>query len=160
VPSLRVEDRLDGTTNFKSWKTKILLALDKNDIQNYVKKSVSEPQDVEEKVRHKKNEAKAKRILIDSLNDHLIPHVVDLKTTKEMYDALVGLFKSKNTSRKLALRHWLCRVMVSRSYSVATYLMRVSQLRDQLIAVGDTIYDAKFVTVTLNGFPSSWDLFV
>jgi len=89
VPSLRVEDRLDGASNFRSWKTRILLFLDENDIQNYVKESVSEPQDAKEKANHKKNEAKAKRILIDSIKDHLIPHVVELNISKEMYDVLV-----------------------------------------------------------------------
>jgi hypothetical protein len=42
VFSLRVEDMLDGATNFRSWKTKILLILDENEIQNDVKENVSE----------------------------------------------------------------------------------------------------------------------
>jgi hypothetical protein len=33
VSSLRVEDRLDGATNFRSWKTMILFILDENEIQ-------------------------------------------------------------------------------------------------------------------------------
>ena len=33
-------------------------------------------------------------------------------------------------------------------------------MRDQLQAIGDTIDDAELVTVTLNGFPPSWDPFV
>jgi hypothetical protein len=160
VSSLRVEDRLDGATNFKSWKTRILFILDENEIQNYIKQNVSEPESVEEKARHKKNEAKAKRILIDSVKYHLIPHIVELKTAKEMFDALVGLFERKNTSRKLALRNQLCCIMMTKSDSVATYFMKVSQLRDQLKTIGDTIDDAELVTMTLNGFPSSWEPFV
>ena len=39
---LRVEDMLDGARNFRSWKTKILLILDENEIQNDVKENVSE----------------------------------------------------------------------------------------------------------------------
>lgn len=62
--------------------------------------------------------------------DHLIPHVVELKTAQDMYDALVGLFKSNNTSKKL--RHQLHSVMMPRSDYVVSYLMRVSQLRDKL----------------------------
>jgi len=45
-----------------------------------VKENVSEPECDEEKVRHKKNEAKAKRFLIDSIKDHLISHILELKT--------------------------------------------------------------------------------
>ena len=93
---IRVEDRLDGATNFKSWKNRILFILDENEIQNYIKQNVSKPESAEEKARHKKSEAKAKRILIDSVKDHLIPHIAELKTSKEMYGALVGFLKSKN----------------------------------------------------------------
>lgn len=151
---------MDGGTKFRSWKTKIILVLDENEIQNNVKENVLEPKNVEEKAKHKTNEAKAKRNLIDSIKDHLIPHVAELKTAKKMYDALVGLFESKNNSRKLTLRHQLHSIMMSRLDSVATYLMRVFRLRDQLNAIGDTIDDVELVTMTLNGFPSSWDPFV
>ena len=113
MPSLRVKNRLDGATNFKSWKTKILV-FEVNDIQYYVKEIVPELADAKEKAKHKNNEENAKRILIDSIKYQLISHVANLKTTKEMYDSLVGLFESKNTSRKLALRHQLHCIMMSR----------------------------------------------
>lgn len=100
--------------------------MDENEIQNYVRENVSELADAEEKAKHKKKEAKAKSILTYSIKDHLIPHVVELKTTKEIYDALVGLLESKNTSKKVALRHQLCCIMMSRSDSVVAYLMRLS----------------------------------
>lgn len=121
VPSLRVEDRLDGATNLRSWKTRILLVLD--EIQNYVKENVSKLESAEEKAKNNKNQEKAKRILIDSITVHLIPHVAELKFANEMYDALVGLFEVKNISVKLALRHQLHWVMMFRLDLVATYVM-------------------------------------
>jgi len=90
---------LDGAIHFISWKTRILLILEENYIKNYVKEIISKPGDVGEKSKHKKNEAKAKRNMIESFKDHLIPYVVELKTAKEMFDALAVLFKSKNTSK-------------------------------------------------------------
>ena len=72
----------------------------------------------------------------------------------------MGLFDSKNISRKLALRNQLRCIMMTKSDLVATYFMRVFHLRDQLKDIGDTIDDSKLVTVTLNGFPFSWDPFV
>ena len=64
VSSLKVEDRLDGASNFRSWKTRILFVLEENVIHEYVKKDILEPKDDGEKAKYKKNEAKAKRILI------------------------------------------------------------------------------------------------
>jgi hypothetical protein len=57
-----------------------------------------EPEDEEAKANFKKNEVKAKRILTDSIKDHLIPNVSKLKTPKEMFNSLTKLYESKNTS--------------------------------------------------------------
>jgi hypothetical protein len=50
--------------------------------------------------------------------------------------------------------------MMTKLDSIATYFMKVSQLRDQIKSIGDTIDDAKLVTMTLNELPSSWESFV
>jgi hypothetical protein len=64
-------------------------------------KDLPEPEDEEAKAKFNKNEVKAKRILIDSFKNHLICNVSEMKTSKEMFDALTRLYESKNTSRKL-----------------------------------------------------------
>jgi hypothetical protein len=46
------------------------------------------------------------------------------------------------------------------SESVSSYLMRVSQIRDHLSAIGDVISDKELETTTLNGFPTFWIHFV
>jgi hypothetical protein len=77
-----------------------------------------------------------------------------------MYDALVGLYQSGNTNRKLILRHKLRSVEMSKSDTVASYLMRITQIRDQLVAIGEAVDDTELVNVALNGFPGSWEPFV
>ena len=53
---------------------------------------------------HKKNLVKAKKIIADSIEDHLIPKVSSLKTSKEMFDSLANLFEGKNVHQKMTLR--------------------------------------------------------
>ena len=78
--SMRVEDRLDGADNFRSWKHRIQLILEENELLDHVKKMLPEPEGEEAKAKFKKNEVKAKRrILIDSIKDHLIPNVSELR---------------------------------------------------------------------------------
>jgi hypothetical protein len=45
---------------------------------------------------HEVKDAKAQRIILDGLNDHLIPHLDEKKTTQEMWDALKNLFEAMN----------------------------------------------------------------
>ena len=77
-----------------------------------------------------------------------------------MYEALNRLYESKDISRNIALRNQLRNMKMDNSESVTSYLMRVSQIRDQLAAIGDVISDKELVTTTLNGFPTFWIPFV
>jgi hypothetical protein len=59
---------------------------------------VPEPEKDEAKAKHKKNQAMAKRIIADSIKDHLIHHVSLLKSSKKMMDALNRLFEGKTST--------------------------------------------------------------
>ena len=64
---------------------------EENEVDEYVSKAIWEPTNDDEKAKQKKNESKEKRILVDSVKDHLVPEIVQLKTTKNICDALTGL---------------------------------------------------------------------
>jgi hypothetical protein len=134
--------------------------LEENDLKEYVEMVIPDPKDARELAAHKKREVKAKRVLLDFVKDHLILHISEKKTTKDMYDALVGLYQSGNANRKLILKHQLRSIEMSNSYTVANYLMGISQVIDQLVAIGEAIDDTELVNVILNGFPESWEPFV
>ena len=117
-------------------------------------------QEEEAKEKFKKKEVKAKRILKDSIKDHLISNVSKLKIPKEILDALTRLYESKNTVRKLTPMHQFRNVMMNKSETVSNYFMIISQIKDQLTTIGDFVDDVELVTNKLNQFPSSWDPFV
>jgi hypothetical protein len=54
--------------------------------------------------RKKKNLVKANRIIVDSIKDHLIPHVSSLKTPKKIFDSLSRLYEGNNINQKMTLR--------------------------------------------------------
>jgi hypothetical protein len=43
---------------------------------------------------HKKKEVKAKRVLLESVKDHLNPHIVEKTYAREMYVSLVVLYQN------------------------------------------------------------------
>ena len=87
----KLEDKLEGAENFREWKYRVLLILEEHDLENYVKWEVVDPEGDKDKAKQKKNMVKAKRIISNSIKDHLITHVSSLKTSKEMFDALTNL---------------------------------------------------------------------
>jgi hypothetical protein len=92
VGNVPVKDRLDGASNFNSWKSRLLITLEKSDLMKFVEEFVPEPTNTSEKTQWKKNDAKARKIIIYSMKDHLIPHISPMKTAKEMFHALKKLF--------------------------------------------------------------------
>jgi hypothetical protein len=56
--SMKVEDRLEGSRNFRSWKHRLKMILDENDLQEHVTMGVPKPDEEEQKTKHKKNEKK------------------------------------------------------------------------------------------------------
>ena len=62
----------------------------------YITEEVPKLEGDEAKDAHKRSMAKDKRIIADSIKDHLIPHVSVFKTLKEVYDALTKRFEWKN----------------------------------------------------------------
>ena len=52
---------------------------------------------------HKKKLVKAKKIIVDSIMDHLIPQVSSLKT-QNMFVSLTKLFEGKNINQNMTLR--------------------------------------------------------
>ena len=123
--SLIVEDRLGGASNFLSLKERVNLALREYDLWELVEKVVvpqTNPADLEV---HQKKEIKFEWLLLDSVKDHLIPHLSEKNITKEMFDVLVGLFHRTNMNRKMVLRNRLRSMQLSISNNVTSYFMRI-----------------------------------
>ena len=86
---LKAEDHLDGATNFISWKSTVLI-LKENDLLKLVNEKVPEPEAEEDK-SHTRSDAKARRIMVDSVRDHLVPQISQKKTSRKMFKTLKEL---------------------------------------------------------------------
>ena len=142
APSTKLEDKLEGIEKFRAWKYKIGLILKENDLEKYVKDEVdevAEPEVVEAKEKHRKDLIRAHRIIADSIKDHLISQVSSKKNPKEMYDSLARMYEGRNINRKMNLRAQLKSTKMSHGESIQDYFTRVSQFKEQLEAIGDTL---------------------
>jgi hypothetical protein len=85
VVCIRYEDRLDGISNYLQWKVGMSAILRENKIWIFVSTIVVVPStDPIALDLHEVKEAKAQRLIVDGVKDHLIPHLAEKKTTKEM----------------------------------------------------------------------------
>ena len=65
VKGLPVEDQLDGVSNYGSWKPRVLLTLEENKVKDFSLREVPFPDDVTQQAAWRKNDVKARRILMD-----------------------------------------------------------------------------------------------
>ena len=73
-----------------------------------------------------------------------------------MFDVLVTLYQSENINQKMLMRNNIGDTQMSKRNIVANYLMNITELHDQLEAVGGEVEGEELVPTTLNGFSSYW----
>jgi hypothetical protein len=77
-----------------------------------------------------------------------------------MYDALKNMFESNNTLGALTLKNQLQHLKMTNADTIATFFIKISEIRDQLGAIGETISDRELVLTTLNALPRHWEPFL
>lgn len=132
VRGLTVEDRLDGASNYGSWKTRVLIALEEYDVVEFAINDIPKP--AEEECEHlaawRRHDVKARKILIDSMKSHLLFHISKAATAKEMFDILKKLFERDSTSKSIALRSQLHTLKMKKSESVDSYFARIAEIKN------------------------------
>jgi hypothetical protein len=92
--TMKSENKLDGPSNFKAWKTRIDLILTKNKVLDIVKGKIMKPEFEEGKEKELQNIATTKKfkdgdinamsIIVESIKDHLIPYISHLDSSRKM----------------------------------------------------------------------------
>ena len=90
--SIRCEDRLDGISNYIPWKVRITAILKEWKIWRFANSIMTKPTYKDALEEHEALEARAQRVTLDGVKDHLIPHLAEKKTTKEMWDTLNDIY--------------------------------------------------------------------
>ena len=71
-----------------------------------------------------------------------------------------SLYQRKNENRKMVLQERMRNTKMAKEEGVVPYLTRLTQIRDELGAVGSTTVDGELIRIALNGFSKPWDAFV
>jgi hypothetical protein len=100
--SMKSENKLEGASKLRAWKTRIDLTLSKNKVLDILKGKIVEPQFEEGKEKEPQNVAVMDKfkyndinfmsIIVDYKKDYLIPYISHLDSYKKMYDSLTNLF--------------------------------------------------------------------
>ena len=102
--SVRHEDMLDGVLNISTWKVRIMNILEEHDLDQFVTSELEIPTSAAGRSAFKKNQAKAKRIIFDSVKDSIMTVLTPLTIAKACFDTLTNLYEKKIPSKKRVLK--------------------------------------------------------
>jgi hypothetical protein len=167
--SMKSENKLDGASSFRAWKTRIDLILAKNKVMDIVKGKIvkpkfeegkeKEPQNVAAMEKFKDSDINAMSIIVEYIKYHLIPYISHLDSSKKMYNSLTNLFSDRNIGQVMSLKNELRHMKMNDDDSITSYFVRISQLRDQLQDIAEIISENELENILLNGLPKTWDAF-
>jgi hypothetical protein len=131
-----VENKLDGASNFRVWKTRIDLILAKNKVLDIVKGKIvklefeegkeKELQNVATMEKFKDVDINAMSIIVDSIKYHLIPYISHLNSSKKMYDALTNLFSVRDIGQVMSLKNELHDMKMNEDDNITSYFVRIT----------------------------------
>ena len=68
----KLDENIEGDDKFWAWKYRISLVLEENELDSYINEEILVLEGDEAKALHKKKLVMAKRIIANSIKDHLI----------------------------------------------------------------------------------------
>ena len=139
----KADDKLTDKSDYHAWKMSLDLVLEDQDVMDYVQGKIQEPPSnaaAATKSNYRKGEIKAKMIIRDSIHKHLVAYIFELKTSKEMYDKLVSMFKASNANQILFFKNQLKNIKKGKDESIQSYFMRLIEIKNNLLALGGKQY--------------------
>ena len=87
---------METASNYVIWKSRIEFLLDEHDLKALIDSIVAEPLDVAHLRQFKKNMARAKRLILDDVKDHIVSHIATKATAREMWVGLEKLYQGSS----------------------------------------------------------------
>ena len=100
------------------------------------------------------------RIIADSIKDHLIHQLSSKETPNKMYDSLSIMYEGNKINRNMNLRTQLNSTKMRKGESIQYCFTRVSQFKEKLEAIGDSLDEYELVMTSLNSITRPCDSFI
>eukprot|EP00253_Pinus_taeda_P001640 PITA_01640 len=156
------EGKLCEKSDYHGWKMSLDLTLEEQEVLDYEKCKIPETPSkapTATKNQYTKGEIKAKKIIRDSIDKCLVAYIFDLNTSKEIYARLVSMFKVSDANKTLFLKNKLKGIKKVKDEDIQSYFLRIIEIKNDLLSIGEVIPERELTITTLRGLPSEWYIF-
>lgn len=155
------EESFHDKSDYHGWKMSLDLTLEEKEVDSVQGKIPEPPSNATVVVKTKYNrvQVKAKNIIRDSIDKHLVAYISELKTSMEIYDRLVDMFKVSNANQILFLNNKLKDIKKGKDEDIQSYFLRIIEIENDLLSIGEVIPDRELTLTTPGGLPPEWYVF-
>ena len=100
--------------------------------------------------------AKARRIILKGVRDHIVSNLDGKETPYPMWKALTDLFQNNSDHRTLAPKSKLRKIKMEKDETIPKYLTKFTQCRDEIESISVTVFEDNLVSLALLSLPKSW----
>lgn len=145
-----------NNSNYQVWKYKLELLLMKEGLWDVVK--LNRPKDPDDVWFSKDGKARATIGLL--VEDNQLGHIKKCSTAKEMWNTLQGYHQKSTLSNKVSLLKRLCSLKLSEGDDIEEHINSMSNLIDQLSALGEILAEQLTVALLLSSLPESYSTLI
>ncbi|MBA0753910.1 hypothetical protein Gogos_005418 [Gossypium gossypioides] len=157
-------------SNYLLWRQQVLLAVKAYKLQSFLDIHIVPPpstvlgddgvsQENAEFARFEQQHSALASWLLSSVSQAVLPHLIRLDTSAQIWNAIVSLYGSNSTSRLMFYRRAL-HSQRKGDLSIREFLMKIKFFCDNLAGCGEIISEHEHVTAILNGLPSEYESIV
>lgn len=157
-------------SNYLLWHQQILLAVKAYKLQSFLDlKTIPPPstvlddngvsQENADFARFEQQDSTLASWLLSSASTTVLPDLIGLDTSAQIWNAIVSLYGSKSTSRLMFYRRAL-HSQRKGDLSMREFLMKIKCFCDNLAGCGEIISEHEHITAILNGLPSEYEAIV
>lgn len=154
-------------TNFLLWRQQVLLAIKTYKLQQFLDTCTVAPpslvpdangvlQENPEFVKFEQQDSALASWILSSVSQAVLPHLIGMDTSAQIWNTIVSLYGSKTTSRLMFYRRAL-HSQRKGDLSMKEFFMKIKGYCDNLASCGEAISDHEHVTAILNGLPSEYE---
>jgi hypothetical protein len=146
--SLYQVDKLSDK-NFTVWKFRIEMVLKSRKLWKYVEAETEEK-------KEKEQEQEALSQIALTISDRVVGHIRGLKTPRAAWLKLCAVFEQKGLASQVYLRRKLFTMKFAKGGSMQDHLNNISEVSNQLDAIGDPVKDRDLAIISLITLPESY----
>ncbi|PKU71144.1 Retrovirus-related Pol polyprotein from transposon TNT 1-94 [Dendrobium catenatum] len=147
-----------SSDNYPIWRNQIVKLFKANGFEHFLDPSIHPDQEDQDEDARTFTDQNLAAAICSTISAPVIPYIMHLDSTFEIWEALQTRFQSSNRSKVMQLKNELHNITM-KNMTMQTYLTEIKKIVDNIASAGSTIDTEDIILHILNGLPTAYQSF-